>query len=660
MVGNLEPGGSFSNLPAQFGKYSILGHLATGGMAEVYLARQAGLEGFEKVVVIKRVRPELDDAQTTALFLDEARLVATLEHPNIAQVHEIGLVNGSYFFVMEYVHGADLRHVMEASIRQRRRVSLADAIYTIVHVCSALHYAHEKTDADGNPLNIIHRDVSPSNVLVSHDGAVKVCDFGIARATSRQTETNKGTLKGKFSYMSPEQCRSQPLDRRSDVFSIGVLLYELSTLTRLFKAESDFELLRTIIEGDTPAPSTRIADYPPELERIVMRALEKDPALRYPTAQAMQLELEEFAREHKLAMSSVNIAKMMGQRFEKRTDALARVGSRDSASLPVFLPVGSGDDSEISITNEVDAEAMGTPMLTPALTPTFTPSRSRQSEPMIPAQPPVAPALPALKRRRPSALWIVGAVIAGIAAGGATVGDQILTRMAQADARKAIEGDVEHISSTLDSAVRSAQMRAEGVASALPVRAAIETDPETMKDFASHEYMFPLAKNERAEVFLIPANGPPVSMLRQPASTAPLVISSAQSTRLVNEHDQLVLVVSAPIMGYRKSTPGAIAIGVPIDLSLALHSLGEHASQAWLSGVGSDVTLIDTHPKAPNAPITVDVRSNSELASTALSIVAVPISTASPGWAKPVQFGGLAAVALMLIVYFVALRRSRS
>ncbi len=630
-------------------------------MAEVYLARQAGLEGFEKVVVIKRVRPESDDAQTTALFLDEARLVATLEHPNIAQVHDIGLVNGSYFFVMEYVHGADLRHVMEASIKQRRRVSLADAIYTIVHVCSALHYAHEKTDADGNSLNIIHRDVSPSNVLLSHDGAVKVCDFGIARATSRQTETNKGTLKGKFSYMSPEQCRSQPLDRRSDVFSIGVLLYELSTLTRLFKADSDFELLRTIIEGDTPPPSTRIADYPPELERIVMRALEKDPAQRYQTAQEMQLDLEEFAREQKLAMSSVNIAKMMGQRFEKRTDALSKAASRDSASLPVFLPVGSGDESEISITSEVAAVG-GTPTLTPTLTPTFTPSRSRPSEPARPAPAPVEAPAPGPKphRRRPSVLWIIAAVIAGIAAGGATLADQILKRIAQADTRKALEGDVEHISSTLDSAVRSAQMRAEGVASALPVRAAIETDPETMKDFASHEYMFPLAKNERAEVFLVPASGPPVSMLRQPASTAPLPIKSAQTTRLINEHDQLVLVVSAPIMGYRKSTPGAIALGVPVDLSLAVQSLGEHASQAWLSGVGSDVTLLDTHPKTPNPPISVEVRSNSELAATKLSIVVVPIAAASPGWAKPVQFGGLAVVVLMLMMYFVGLRRSRS
>src|SRR5215467_8547866 len=151
-----------SKLPATFGKYSILGHLATGGMAEVYLARQAGMHGFEKIVVIKRVRPELTaDPEATKYFLDEARLVATLEHPNIAQVYEIGLVNDSYFFVMEYVHGADLRQLMEAAVTKRVKISLADSVYIMIGVCAALHYAHEKRDRDGKPLSIIHRDVSP-------------------------------------------------------------------------------------------------------------------------------------------------------------------------------------------------------------------------------------------------------------------------------------------------------------------------------------------------------------------------------------------------------------------------------------------------------------------------------------------------------------------
>src|ERR1043166_4689819 len=201
-------------LPEQFGKYSLLGHLATGGMAEVWLARQLGMQGFEKIVVIKRARPELSDAETTALFLDEARLVATLEHPNIAQVYEIGSVNGSYFFVMEYVDGADLRRMIETAIGKRHPISLADALYIIIHVCTALHYAHEKHDLEGRPPKLIHRDVSPSNVLISHDGAIKVCDFGIAKAHNRKSEsTQSGLLKGKLPYMSREQGQSKRIDR---------------------------------------------------------------------------------------------------------------------------------------------------------------------------------------------------------------------------------------------------------------------------------------------------------------------------------------------------------------------------------------------------------------------------------------------------------------
>ncbi|HSR96566.1 MAG TPA: serine/threonine-protein kinase, partial [Kofleriaceae bacterium] len=279
-----------SKLPDRFGNYTILQHLATGGMAEVYLARQSGLEGFEKTVVIKRVRPELmSDRDITGSFLDEARLVATLQHPNIAQVTEIGLVNNTYFLVMEHVDGADLRELMYRAVELRQRVAISDAIYILIQACVALHYAHEKRGPDGARLDIIHRDVTPSNVLLSHDGTVKVCDFGIAKATNRTTETVRGALKGKYAYMSPEQCKCTAIDRRSDIFALGILLYELSTLTRPFTADSDFELLRTIIETPPPPPSSRVPNYPLDLERIVLRALAKDPDARYPTAQSMQL-----------------------------------------------------------------------------------------------------------------------------------------------------------------------------------------------------------------------------------------------------------------------------------------------------------------------------------------------------------------------------------
>src|SRR4051812_32371846 len=325
-MGAIAPRNTFDpHLPEQFGKYSLLGHLATGGMAEVWLARQLGMEGFEKIVVIKRARPELTDRETTRRFLDEARLVATLEHPNIAQVYEIGQVSGSYFFVMEYIDGADLRRLIETSIARHRPLALADALYIMTHVCTALHYAHEKRDLEGRPLQIVHRDVTPSNVLLSHDGAIKVCDFGIAKAHNRESENTKnGVLKGKFSYMSPEQCEGKPIDRRSDVFSIGILLYELTTLSKLFRGPSDYALLQKIVEAPIPPPSSRVPGYSPALEQIVMKALAKSPDDRYPTAQALQLDLEEFAREHKLQMSSVRIAKLMSTLFEKKNDALIR------------------------------------------------------------------------------------------------------------------------------------------------------------------------------------------------------------------------------------------------------------------------------------------------------------------------------------------------
>ncbi|HUJ59197.1 MAG TPA: serine/threonine-protein kinase, partial [Kofleriaceae bacterium] len=312
---------SGSPLPEQFDKYSILGHLATGGMAEVYLARQGGLEGFEKIVVIKRVRPDLmGDREVTSSFLDEARLVATLQHPNIAQVYEVGFVSDSYFLVMEYVHGADLRQVMQRATELKRPISLANALHVVAQVCEGIHYAHEKRDLRGRPLEIVHRDITPSNVLISHDGAVKVCDFGVAKATNKSTETARGVLKGKYSYMSPEQCRGQALDRRSDIFSLGIVLYELTTLTKLFTGESDFERLRKIVDGEVPRPASRVKHYPRELEAIVLRALAKDPAQRYQTARGLQVALDEFARDLRLIQSSASIQTVMNDLFDDRLE----------------------------------------------------------------------------------------------------------------------------------------------------------------------------------------------------------------------------------------------------------------------------------------------------------------------------------------------------
>ena len=305
----------------KLGKYDLIRQIAIGGMAELYLARTVGIEGFEKLSVIKRILPQFAaNAQFVDMFLNEARLAATLHHPNVAQVYDIGLENGDYFFAMEYVHGEDLDRMSAQSVEQGVPISL-DAVLTLVAgLCAGLHYAHEKAGPDGTPLQIVHRDVSPSNVLVSYDGAVKLVDFGIARGAQAKP-TTKGGLKGKIAYMSPEQCRADvAIDRRSDIYSIGTMLYELSTGRQPFAGATEYAVLNQIVNADVPAPSTFVPDYPPALERIVLRALARDPMRRYTTAVELQGELEDFAHDNRLRVSPLVLARLMGTLFPARLE----------------------------------------------------------------------------------------------------------------------------------------------------------------------------------------------------------------------------------------------------------------------------------------------------------------------------------------------------
>ena len=313
----------------RLGKYQLIRRLAVGGMAEIYLAQASGLEGFEKLVVLKRILPQHAlDPQLRRMFLDEARLMATLTHPHITQVYDVGSEGDAPFFAMEYVHGANLREIMNAAgraaghDRQTTELPLHHAIGILAAAAAGLHYAHQQTGAKGEPLHIVHRDVSPSNVLVTYGGSVKVSDFGIAKWSSQRTQTQEGALKGKFAYMSPEQCRGVPLDRRSDVFALGTLLYELTTGKPPFRAVSDYEILNRIVNGELPAPEMPDGDtpYPADLERIVRRALAPAPDDRYPTAQALQLELEAFARGHGLVLSTVGLGEFMHTLFAQRLD----------------------------------------------------------------------------------------------------------------------------------------------------------------------------------------------------------------------------------------------------------------------------------------------------------------------------------------------------
>jgi eukaryotic-like serine/threonine-protein kinase len=338
---------------ARLGKYRLLRRLAVGGMAEIFLARVGGIKGFEKLVVLKRILPQhAHDEQLTRMFLDEARLMATLDHPNITQVYDVGQARSSYFFAMEYVHGEDARRILKASLRAGHPVPAEHAIGIITGAAAGLHYAHEKVGPDGQPLQIVHRDVSPSNVLVSYDGTVKVADFGVAKWTAQQTKTVHGTLKGKFQYMSPEQCRGEPLDRRSDVFALGILLYELTTGTRLYQGASDYAILHQIVNNDATPPSVRQPGYAPELEQIVLRALARDRNARFQTAEELQLALEEFARERKLVVSPVARARYMEELFGGKIEAwrtaiqLGRSLGQHLAALP---PEVSADPDERSV-----------------------------------------------------------------------------------------------------------------------------------------------------------------------------------------------------------------------------------------------------------------------------------------------------------------------
>jgi serine/threonine protein kinase len=297
----------------------VIRPIAVGGMAELYLTRTVGLEGFEKLACVKRILPEYtDDPGFVTMFLGEARLAATLHHPNIAQVYDIGHEHGEFFFSMEYVHGEDLGRLVAASNEYGVPISLDCALTIAAGLSAGLHHAHDKTAADGKPLGVVHRDVSPTNVLVSYDGAVKLVDFGIARAGG--DPSSMPGLKGKISYMSPEQARGRPLDRRSDVFSVGTILYELTTGQLPFVDKTEFGVLQRIIHGQVEPPSAVVPDYPAALEAIVMQALALDPDRRFPTALALQNQIEDFAHDNRIRVSPLVLARVMSALFPARLE----------------------------------------------------------------------------------------------------------------------------------------------------------------------------------------------------------------------------------------------------------------------------------------------------------------------------------------------------
>jgi len=279
----------------RLGRFQIIGRLATGGMAEVYLALSGELPGYRTLLVVKRILPHLaSNRQFIGMFLDEARLAALLDHPNVVRIIEVGHDGEEYFLAMELVQGKPLSAVLRKATRERRPPSPALSAYIIAQAANGLGYAHALTDGDGRPLGVVHRDVSPQNVLLSFEGAVKLIDFGVARAFGRVAHTSPGGLKGKIEYMSPEQASAEEVDHRADVFALGVVLWEVLTGRRLYRRETELATMRAILDDPIPRPS-EVADVPPELDAVVMRALRKRRDARFASAHEMSQALERFA-----------------------------------------------------------------------------------------------------------------------------------------------------------------------------------------------------------------------------------------------------------------------------------------------------------------------------------------------------------------------------
>ncbi len=278
-----------------FGKYLLLDRIAVGGMAEVYTAKSFGIEGFEKIIAIKRILPTMaEDQDFISMFIDEAKIAGHLTHANVVPIYELGKIGDSHYIAMEYVWGKDLLQIMNRFRRMRRHMPPVMAAWIASKVLEGLDYAHRKRDRHGRPMGIIHRDVSPQNVLVSYEGQIKLIDFGIAKAASRNTKTQAGVLKGKFGYMSPEQVRGLPIDHRSDIFAASTCLHEMLTGERLFVGESDFSTLEKVRNAEIAPPSTVVADMPSDLEQIVLKGLAREPEERWQTAGEMQEELQRF------------------------------------------------------------------------------------------------------------------------------------------------------------------------------------------------------------------------------------------------------------------------------------------------------------------------------------------------------------------------------
>lgn len=481
-----------TQFPQQFGRYYLTQKIAMGGMAEIFRAKSVGAEGFEKVVVIKRILPHFsEDEGFVTMFKDEARVAAHLAHANVVQVFDFDEVDHLFYIAMEYVEGRDLKRVLDVGAREQKPMSIAQSVFVLIEAAQGLHYAHSRV-VDGQPLGIIHRDVSPHNVMISFSGEVKIMDFGIAKAASRSTKTRVGTVKGKCAYMSPEQARGKPLDPRSDLFALGVLLWEMLTGKRLFVGESDFETLNNVLKAEVPAPSELNPEVPKELDAIVLKALAREREGRQADTGQFASELRRWFYSSVPDPDAVNLKGYMHDLFEEeieqlRTEVAAEAQQMEgvrrgtgSSSAPKRSGTGSNaaavaSDEERTMALDgsgLPADADRTMALpdAAAFLESRQPSGSRRKT-MAMTEPPLPP-----KKSRTGLFVGVGLLVAAIAAAGGVIG----LRGKPAPATNA-DGAAVQASAAVAPHARKFQLtiKAPGANQILVNDSLVSTDPET-------------------------------------------------------------------------------------------------------------------------------------------------------------------------------------
>jgi serine/threonine protein kinase len=324
----------------RIGNYTVVRKLATGGMGEVYLAHQTGPVDFRRQVVLKRLHPRFtSDPRFVKMFLNEARIAANLSHPNIIHIYELIEDGDGYVIAMEYVRGGTVLSLLRA-LEGHGGAGLPHGplVRIAVAVCEALHHAYNETDGDGTPRHVIHRDVNPSNVLISYDGQVKLADFGIAKALEEDGVTQAKTIKGKFGYLTPEQIKCQPLDQRSDLFSLGTMLWEMSVGKRLFQRDTEVQMLYAILEERIPRPSEVVPDYPKDLEHVVMKALARAREDRYDDANALADDLRARARANSWNIEKSALSKLVKDNLPDDQIAFGQISSDPFGAAPSQAP----------------------------------------------------------------------------------------------------------------------------------------------------------------------------------------------------------------------------------------------------------------------------------------------------------------------------------